>query len=197
MKPRYRLLRYLRTVALGLALGACAPAYIGGLYYGLCGDHAYEQAWLDRAIDHLRAMRESCDAPDLCDILDYTIRRYSRAGAWDVMVAPCVGVYPNGKTVGVNVPYCPGITIDPEVLSWPPEDGALIVVHEALHDYWPFFGHGHINAREEKLYELSCAIRRLHRSDVRQQVIEMTRPEVLTRRLHEEATILRRRSLHR
>jgi hypothetical protein len=146
-------------ILLGLFIGVIPP-FIGGVYYSVCGDHAYEQAWLDKAIAHLRDMRAACDDPDLCEILDYTIAHYHRAGAWDVMVAPCFGVYFDGnKTIGVNVPWCPGITIDPEVLTWDAEDAAIVVVHEALHDYWPYLGHDHINERERKLYALSFKVK--------------------------------------
>jgi len=151
--------KLLRVILLGCFL-SLLPPFIGGIYYGFCGDHNYEQKWLDRAIDHLRDMRAACDDPDLCEILDYTIRRYHRVGAWDVMVAPCASVYRGGyKTLGINVPGCPGVTIDPEVLTWDAADGAIVVVHEALHDYYPYLGHGHINERERKLYSLSFKVK--------------------------------------
>jgi hypothetical protein len=152
-------LQVIQGILLGLFLGL-TPPFIGGVWYSLCGDHRYEQEWLDEATAHLKDMRAACDDPDLCEILDYTIARYHRAGAWDVMVAPCFGVYGNGnKTIGINVPWCPGITIDPEVLTWDAEDGAIVVVHEALHDYYPYLGHGHINDREKKFYALSFKVK--------------------------------------
>lgn len=155
---KYHVCLLLRGFLLGIFVWAAVP-YVGGLWYGLCGDHKYEQAWLDEAIYHLKQMRKRCDDADLRGILDYTIKRYNRAGAWGVMVAPCVGVSSN-KTVGINVPHCPGICIDPEVLAWRVEDGAMVVVHEVMHDYWPYYGHGHINERERKLCELSYEVRR-------------------------------------
>jgi hypothetical protein len=144
----------LRGLLQGILLWMALP-FIGGGWYALCGDHEFEQQWLDQVVVHMRSMREQCDDPDLQGILDYAIRRYHRAGAWDVMVAPCVGVYPRTKTIGLNFPFCPGITIDPEVLGYTPREGALVIVHESLHDYWPFFAHGHIRERDTKLALLS------------------------------------------
>jgi hypothetical protein len=155
---KYHACTVFRGFLLGVFIWTAAP-YVGGLWYGLCGDHQYEQAWLNRAIDHLKRMRKQCDDADLQGILDYTIQRYNRAGAWSVMVAPCIGL-DEQKTIGINMPHCPGICIDPEVLTWPAEDGAMVVVHEAMHDYWPYFGHSHINGRERKLWTLSYKVRR-------------------------------------
>jgi hypothetical protein len=140
---------------LGFYLGWLAPPYVGGLWYSLCGGHHYEQQWLDKAILHLKDMRAHCDDPDLAGILDYTITRYHRVGAWDVMMAPCVGM----STIGINTPHCPGLTIDPEVLTWPSEMGALVVVHEAMHNFPPYYGHSHITTRESRLRELSLKVR--------------------------------------
>ena len=159
MKARFSLRRLLRVVCLSIiggALGLFGPPYLGGVYYSLCGDHEQEQAYLDRCIAHIRAMQVYCNDPDLAGILDYTARRYHKIGAWDVMVFPLSGaVKPGCKVVGSNVPLCPGITLDPCLLLEKPEDTALVIVHEAMHDYWPCYGHSHINAREKKLYELS------------------------------------------
>ena len=97
--------------------------------------------------------------PDLQGVLDYTIRRYNHIGAWDVMVLPLSCPEPGCKVLGINCPWCPGVTLDPEVLSYPIHEGALILVHEALHDYWPYFGHAHVNPRIEKLEAMSWQVR--------------------------------------
>ncbi len=34
-----------------------------------------------------------------------------------------------------------------------------MLAHEALHDYSPYFGHDHINAREKRLQELSDLVK--------------------------------------
>jgi hypothetical protein len=138
---------------------------IGGMYYGLSGDHSGEQRYLDRCIAHLKLMRAFCDDPDLQGVLDYAIRRYHKVGAWDVMFMPLTGPVINagsaGKVIGCNCPWCPGVTLDTCLLiDFAPEETAIVLAHEALHDYWPYFGHGHINAREKKLQELSNAVRR-------------------------------------
>jgi hypothetical protein len=146
----------LTGILLGISIGFIAPAYIGGVYYSLCGEHPAEQAYLDRCIAHLRDIRAICDDPDLQGILDYTIQRYSKVGAWDVMFFPLSGGFRSDDRIsGCNCPFCPGITIDTSMLLDRPELTALVIVHEALHDYFPYFGHAHITPREHKFYKLS------------------------------------------
>ena len=62
--------------------------------------------------------------------------------------------WPGDKTLGANLPTCPGVTLDVTVLGMPIEEGSLILVHEALHDYWPCFGHAHVTPRMDKLERL-------------------------------------------
>lgn len=165
MKASYRLLLTAWYALLLSVLVQFAVPFIGGIYYSLCGDHKDEQAYLDICIRHLKDMRVYCDDSDLQGILDYTIQRYNKIGAWDVMIFPLAC---SPKAVGCNEPFCPGITLDPSLLLWEPEDTAIIIAHEAMHDYWPYYGHSHINQREEKLWKLSTyVIRRLHRSNLR------------------------------
>jgi len=155
----------LRVVLYSLVVQLSIP-YIGGAHYGFTGNHAAEQQYLDRCIAHLKLMLACCNDPDLQGVLDYTIQRYDRIGAWNVMFMPLTGPVINagrgsGKTIGCNCPWCPGITLDTCLLvEFTPEDAAVVLAHEALHDYWPYFGHGHINAREKRLQELSDALRR-------------------------------------
>jgi len=155
----------LRVAAYALIVQLGVP-FVGGVYYSLTGDHIAEQQYLDRCIVHLRMMRACCDDSDLNDILDYTIRRYHKVGAWNVMFLPLTGpvIVPGGKAIGCNCPWCPGVTLDTCLLiEFSPEESAIVLAHEALHDYWPFFGHDHINAREKRLHELSDAVGRLRR----------------------------------
>jgi hypothetical protein len=147
-----------RIVALYVVLYLSLP-FVGGLYYEATGDHSVEQAYLDRCIAHLKELRAVCGDPDLQGVLDYTIQRYNKIGAWDVMFIPAPALprldLTTDKAIGVNCPWCPGVSLDTCLLRAWPEDTAIILAHEALHDYWPFFGHGHINDREVKLYALS------------------------------------------
>ncbi len=152
-------------VALYALLVELSIPFLGGVYYGLTGDHGSEQQYLDRSVAHLKLMRAFCDDPDLQGVLDYTIRRYGKVGGWDVMFMPLAGpvVAPGsqaGKAVGCNCPWCPGVTLDTCLLiDFPPEETALVLAHEALHDYWPYFGHDHIRPREKKLQELSDLVK--------------------------------------
>jgi hypothetical protein len=169
LPSRRELARSIITVFVTAVAVQLSLPFIGGVYYSLCGSHDTEQAWLDRATLHLQRMRDATDDPDLQGILDYTLQRYSRIGAWNVMVMPLTTplTHPGCKVIGCNCPWCPGLTLDTCLLLWPSDEVAIVLAHEAMHDYRPFFGHGHINDREQKLYELSHAVRRLHRSDLR------------------------------
>ena len=48
-------------------------------------------------------------------------------------------------THGYNMPNCPGMTIDEEVPHLGLKYGAMVVVHEAMHDLPPYFFHTHID----------------------------------------------------
>lgn len=74
------------------------------------------------------------------EIIDYTIRRYHRIGAFGVRVVQL----PEG-VLGINSPFCPGVTLDESLTEYHHVYGAEILVHEAMHDYWPHFGHTHID----------------------------------------------------
>ena len=128
-------------IIVGVAVFMASP-FAAGFYYDYCGPRATEQGWLNRAIYDLKIMRFKAD-PETKAILDYTINRYNRIGGFDVMVMPI-------PAAGMNCPFCPGITLDPEVLEYPIHEGALILVHEAMHDYYPYF-HPWIDSRMRKV----------------------------------------------
>lgn len=111
----------------------------------LPGGGEYEQCWLDQVIAHL----ETIDDPEMQEVIDYTIRRYSHIGRFGVSVRQL----PESQ-IGLNNPFCRGMTIDESVLRESIPFGASIVVHEAMHDYWPHFGHSHID--HDKLVRLTC-----------------------------------------
>lgn len=152
------MLRFLRSVLLGIVIANLTPYALAFASYGTTFGGVVEQAWLDRAIAHLRVLRSRCDDADLQGVLDYAIRRYNRIGPFDVAVSRCVhpltSLYPDYRVIGVNNPLVPGLTLDIEVLSYPIHDGAMVLVHEALHDYWPCVGHSQIDPRMEKLERL-------------------------------------------
>lgn len=152
------MLRFLRSVLLGIVIANLTPYALAFASYGTTFGGVVEQAWLDRAIAHLRVLRSRCDDADLQGVLDYAIRRYNRIGPFDVAVSRCVhpltSLYPDYRVIGVNNPLVPGLTLDIEVLSYPIHDGAMVLVHEALHDYWPRVGHSQIDPRMEKLERL-------------------------------------------
>lgn len=143
-------------VLLAVAFLALLPAY---LYLFPAGGTS-EQQWLDRVTARIAKMRAQCDDPDLQGVMDYTLRRYSRIGRFEVSVQYTVGLNPATRALGYNWPLLPGVTLDHDVLyRYPVDFGAVVLCHEAMHDYFPYLGHSHINAREEKLIELSRSVR--------------------------------------
>jgi hypothetical protein len=123
-----------------------------------CGSY-YEQLWLDAAIAHLGELRQICDDPDLCEVLDYTMARYNKVGKFHVQVQYCLRFNPYLVPNAYNSPFAPGLTLDYSVLDMPLEEGSLILAHEALHDYYPFFGHSHITPRMERLRHAQVNLR--------------------------------------
>ena len=132
------------------------PLSSGFLAYGTNHGGVSEQAWLDQAIIHIAWLRDYCDNdPELQGVLDYTIQRYHRIGPFDVAVACCD--WPGserGSVLGVNNPLIPGVTLDISTLQLPLHAGAMILVHEALHDYPPYLGHSYVDPMMEKLEDV-------------------------------------------
>jgi len=145
--------RILRSVFLSVILFTFVLPYVGGfLGYGTNFGGLAEQLWLDCVIDHLQTLRLNCDDPELDEVLEYTIRRYSRIGPFDVAVSRCNWFPSNDYIIGHNNPLVPGVIIDLDVLHrYSIHTGAVILVHEALHDYPPYLGHGHITPVIDKL----------------------------------------------
>jgi hypothetical protein len=99
---------------------------------------AREEAWLADAVEYLERQRLLAIHPDDQALLDYTLKHYSQRGRFGVRF------HPSPAGAAHNVPWCPGITIDPSSLTYSPSVSAEILVHEAQHDYFPWFGHTHI-----------------------------------------------------
>ncbi len=131
----------LRTTRIGWCLQAAIVGFILSPFLAalLPGGGDYEQRWLNEVITHL----ETIDDPEMQEVIDYTIRRYSHIGRFDVSVRQLPE-----RWLGLNNPFCRGMTIDESVLRESIPFGASILVHEAMHDYWPHFGHSHIDHDE-------------------------------------------------
>jgi hypothetical protein len=158
----YRLFRFLRGVILGLCIILFFGYAAGYLGYGAQFGGYREQMWLDKAIFHLIALHQDCTDPELCGVLDYTIRRYYDIGPFDVAVSRCDWYPLKSRVLGINNPLVPGVTLDLDVLRLPLHDGAMILVHEALHDYYPYAGHSYVDPTMAKL-EAYYALRKGNR----------------------------------
>lgn len=120
-----------------------------GVYYNLTGERDYEQQWLDGAITYLELERAITPNPERREALDYTIKHYNKIGGFDVMFMPLPGCE-TWRVAGANYPWIPGITLDPCVMSLPVSKGAMILVHEAMHDGW-FNLHPFVDAKMKRI----------------------------------------------
>ena len=122
----------LKVIKTGIVVSLLAPFTF---YLFKCPN---EQERLDTIIARLTVLEAKCTEPKLKDVLQYTIRRYNYVGRTGVNVQPLPG-----DVAGLNPPWVPGVLIDDGV--WKDDDQALItLVHEAMHDYYPWFGHYHM-----------------------------------------------------
>jgi hypothetical protein len=128
LKIRWK--RVLATVLVAILVGP----YLGVL---LPNGGTAEQAWLDQVIVEVETLRDKTDDPEIREVLEYTARRYRKIGPFSVHIRDCPG-----DIGGLNVPYCPGVTLDPFCLE-DPQLGMITLVHEAQHDYFPYWGHDH------------------------------------------------------
>lgn len=99
-----------------------------------------EQVWLDQVIEHIEAKQDVCEDPEMKAILDYTARRYDYIGLFGVKVVQL----PEGL-LGLNAPLVPGITVDESLRRHSIRFAASVIVHEAMHEYFPYLGHYHID----------------------------------------------------
>lgn len=98
----------------------------------------WDQQKLDRITAKIKRLEVACEDPYLKDVLGYTARRYTRVERGGVAIHSIWFVG------GLNVPWCPGITIDSMVWSYCDDVVLQVIVHEAMHDYPPYFFHSHI-----------------------------------------------------
>jgi hypothetical protein len=151
--------RCIQGFTLGLCITVLFPYACGLLSYGVTySGCTAEQEWLDEATLYLRALECRAKDPQVKEVLHYTVTRYNTIGPFDVAISRCnwiLCVPPGAYVIGINTPTCPGLTLDAEVLSMPVEVGALVLVHEAMHDYYPYFGHSHVTPVMAKVEKLS------------------------------------------
>ena len=125
--------------------------FLTGAWYSGCGDRYAEQAWLDKAVRHLKVLRLTCRDPEVRDVLDYTIRRYNRIGPWDVMVMPLAN--PTQKTLARELALLPRRHARSRGAHVPDPRRGLILAHEACHDYFPYF-HPYVDPLVKKVESL-------------------------------------------
>lgn len=101
------------------------------------GDTSLNQAKMDRIIARIEKLEDSCREQKLKRVLNYTAYRYRTISRFGVRVQPLT------IAAGLNIPWCPGCVIDSEVWSYPDDVVLTVLVHEAHHDYYPWFGHYH------------------------------------------------------
>ena len=118
-------------------IGFCIAPYLSNL---LPGGGIEAQKWLDKEIAFIEQKIETCEDPEMKQVFEYTVKRYRRIGRFNVRVLQLPD-----HIHGYNHPSCPGITIDEKVPHMDIMYGALVLVHEAMHDYPPYYFHSHID----------------------------------------------------
>lgn len=96
---------------------------------------------LDRLIGTMEEMQRACKNPELRDILEFTSQQYRYISRWSVRIVD----FGDLDIAGINWPHLPGMTLDRR--CWDEcDDNTLIglMLHEATHDYYPYFGHDHM-----------------------------------------------------
>jgi hypothetical protein len=126
--------RWRWTFIQAVAILFCAPFVMMLLPAGT----EFDQDKLDRITADLVRLEARCENQKLKDVLGYTARRYNRVERGGVTI------HPMRFTAGLNAPWCPGLTIDAETWGYCDDVVLQVLVHEAMHDYPPYFFHRHM-----------------------------------------------------
>jgi hypothetical protein len=104
-------------------------------YYSALFHRAEKEHYVQftKARQVLAQMLEKCSNLEKKRVIAYALKRYDKLGPFDVSICSM-------DCAGANVPWCPGITVNPEYFDRPMVL-ALIILHEAAHDYPPYLGH--------------------------------------------------------
>lgn len=129
-----RIVRIIAGVVIGLIL---LPL---GMYIPHPGTRA-DQAKLRGLIDTMEEMQADCDDPELRELFEFTTHHYRYISRW------CVRIVDYGELdiAGMNWPHMPGMNLDR--WCWEECDDITLIgliLHEAMHDYYPYFGHNHM-----------------------------------------------------
>jgi len=111
-----------------------------GLYIPNPGTAA-DKAQLRQLVSLMDDYETQCDDPELRELLSYTSDKYRYISRWNVRIVD----FGDLDIAGMNWPHMPGMSLDR--WCWENlEDDSLVglMLHEALHDYWPCFGHDHM-----------------------------------------------------
>lgn len=100
-----------------------------------------DQAQLNRLVATMKVMQAECDDPELAGLLEYTSQRYSVIGRLNVRILHLDYT----GAAGMNWPIVPGMTLDGGCWDNLGDRGLIgLLLHEAMHDYPPYFGHDHM-----------------------------------------------------
>lgn len=163
-----RLRRFFKVLA-GMAKGFIAawvimilfPVILGFLSFSTNFGGKADQEWLDRAQFRIYRLILECKDPEVKKVLEYA-HTFKEIGPFSVAVTKCNWA-PCKKDMyiaGINSPLCPGMSIDVKTTTDPIDEGALVIIHESLHDYFPYYGHDHVNPVMEKVEALNQQITR-------------------------------------
>lgn len=129
-----RVIRIIVGVFIGMAL---LPL---GMYIPSPGTDA-DSVKLARLVGTMEEMQRTCKKPELRDLLEFTSQQYRYISRWSVRIVD----YGDLDIAGLNWPHMPGMSLDR--WCWDECDDNILIglmLHEAMHDYYPYFGHDHM-----------------------------------------------------
>jgi hypothetical protein len=111
-----------------------------GMYIPNPGTDA-DRVKLDRLVGTMEAIQRDCKNPELRNLLGFTSQQYRYISRWNVRIVD----WGDLGIAGMNWPHLPGMTLDR--WFWDECDDNILIglmLHEAMHDYYPYFGHDHM-----------------------------------------------------
>lgn len=100
-----------------------------------------DQAKLSRLVATMKVMQTECDDSELAGLLEYTSQTYDSIGRLNVKILHLEDL----GAAAVNFPFVPGMSVDRWVWETLHDEYLIgLLLHEAMHDYYPYLGHEHM-----------------------------------------------------
>jgi len=121
------------VIGIGLVLVIIPMLFTPGTYA--------DQRKLTRLVQKMTVMQAQCPDTELAELLGYTCHTYDTINRFNVRILSlnCV------DAAGINWPIVPGLSLDRWTWDNLPDEFLIgLMLHEAMHDHLPYFGHAHM-----------------------------------------------------